>query len=162
MKKYLIIFALGIMACQKEDDEDDSPFVGTWKVIEMGQYAVATCSGEIDDTEWRGAKGKGISITMELRDDGTGTETITGPDAEVTNFAWYHQGETVCFLDGCYIYEMASNKLSFFVNTKEEAFCMDEDYNVTGHSSKRDCENANTSNEWHPETCSKVRYKKDV
>ena len=161
MKKIFFLLTFFLLTCQDKEDEEVSPFVGTWKVIEMGQYAVATCSGEIDDSIWRGAKGKGLTITMELRKDGTGTETITGPDAKVTNFAWYHQGETLCLIDDCFAYEMPFNELSFFINTKEEAFCMDEDYNVTGHASQRDCEAASTSNEWHPEECHKIRYKKE-
>ena len=40
----------------------------------MVTYQSASCSGEVDDTEWRGLKGKGLTITLEIYDDGTGKE----------------------------------------------------------------------------------------
>ena len=64
MKKFLLFLLLGLLACQKEDDEDLSPFVGTWTVTEKGIYQAADCSGEIDDIEWRGMKGKGVTISL--------------------------------------------------------------------------------------------------
>ena len=53
MKKFLLFLLLVLLACQKEDDEDLSPFVGTWTVTDKGIYQVADCSGEIEDIQWR-------------------------------------------------------------------------------------------------------------
>ena len=132
MKKLFLFFVLGFLACQKEDDEDLSPFVGTWTVTEKGIYQVADCSGEIDDIEWRGMKGKGVSITLEINKDGTGTETITGPEPSVTTFLWYDVGITFCFGDICSSYTMTNNQQSFFVDRTIDPYCIDEDYEANG------------------------------
>ena len=73
MKKYLLFLSFILFACEGEKDENSSIFIGTWKVIEMGKYQVSTCSGTINDDEFRGFKGKGGSITLEIRGDGTGS-----------------------------------------------------------------------------------------
>ena len=52
----------------------------------MGTYQSASCSGDIDDTDWRGLKGKGLTITLEIYDDGTGKEIITGPNPNINTF----------------------------------------------------------------------------
>ena len=160
MKKLLLFFVLGLVACQKEDDEDLSPFVGTWTVTEKGIYQAADCSGEIDDIEWRGMKGKGVTITLEINKDGTGTETITGPEPSVTTFLWYDVGITFCFGDNCSAYTMSNNQQSFSVDRTVDPYCIDENYEVTGHESKRACELASTGNQWFPKECHKTKYKR--
>ena len=45
---------------------------------------------------------------------------------------------------------------------EEDAYCIDEDYNITGDDNKRACESASTSNEWIPEVCSTERYRKEL
>ena len=57
---------------------------------------------------------------------------------------------------------MAQNNRSFKVNTVEEAYCLDEDIQVTEHTTRKSCEDASTSNEWVPKVCSMVRYKKEI
>ncbi|SVE22296.1 uncharacterized protein METZ01_LOCUS475150, partial [marine metagenome] len=34
-----------LFACQEKKDENNSIFIGTWKVIEMGKYQISTCTG---------------------------------------------------------------------------------------------------------------------
>ena len=55
---------------------------------------------------------------------------------------------------------MTNSQLSFHINKVKDPFCIDENYAVTGHTSKRDCENASTGNEWFPKECNKIKYKK--
>tara|TARA_B100000035_G_C20742596_1_gene440400 strand:- start:122 stop:559 length:438 start_codon:yes stop_codon:yes gene_type:complete len=143
-------------------EEDLSPFVGTWKVTEMGVYQISSCSGEVDDTEWRGLKGKGLTITLEINKDGTGVETITGPNPEVTTFAWYDVGETFCFKEDCYPYTMSNDKRSFHINIVSDPYCIDENFEITGHSNQRECESASSSNAWIPKKCQKIKYKKQI
>ena len=88
MKNNLLYLSLILFACQGEKDENTSIFIGAWKVIEMGKYQVSTCSGTINDDEFRGFKGKGGTIFLEIRDDGTGSEIITGPNESKTDFLW--------------------------------------------------------------------------
>ena len=64
--------------------------------------------------------------------------------------------------DACLKYEMAQDNRSFKVNTVEEAYCLDEDIQVTEHTTRKSCEDASTSNEWVPKVCSMVRYKKEL
>ena len=35
----------------------------------------------------------------------------------------------------------------------KNAYCIDEDYNITSDDNKRACESASTSNTWVPEVC---------
>ena len=162
MKKYLLFLSFILFACEGEKDENSSIFIGTWKVIEMGKYQVSTCSGTINDDEFRGFKGKGGSITLEIRGDGTGSEIITGPNESKTDFSWEEVSDLLCFKDACLKYEMAQDNRSFKVNTVEEAYCLDEDIQVTEHTTRKSCEDASTSNEWVPKVCSMVRYKKEL
>ena len=104
MKKLLILLLLLFTSCEEKKDGEISKFVGTWVVTEMGTYQVATCSGEVDDTEWRGLKGKGLTITLQIYKDGTGKEVITGPEPSTTILTWYDIGETFCFGGDCYNY----------------------------------------------------------
>ena len=94
MKKILFLLLFILNACEEKKSEEVSLFIGTWKVTEMGAYQSASCSGEIDDTEWRGSKGKGLTITLKIYDNGTGEEIITGPNANTKTFTWYD----VCLL----------------------------------------------------------------
>ena len=57
---------------------------------------------------------------------------------------------------------MTANEQTFRINLQEDAYCLDEDYNVTVHDNKRSCENASTSNAWYPEQCSTERYRKKL
>ena len=162
MKKLLFILIFILSSCEEKESEEKSLFVGTWKVTEMGTYESASCSGEIDDTEWRGLKGKGLTITLEIYDDGTGKEIITGPNANTKIFTWYDVGETFCFSGNCFKYEMASSNKSFFVNVEEESYCLDEDYNITGDTSEKECIDSSTGNQWYPPKCHKTKYKKEI
>ncbi|MGY8780977.1 MAG: hypothetical protein ACKVJJ_04870 [Fidelibacterota bacterium] len=162
MKNIFLLIVLGLMACQEKEEEELSLFVGTWKVSQMGKYQSAACSGDINDSEWRGLKGKGLTITLEIKKDGTGTQTITGPDPSVTTFVWYDVGESFCFNNGCYQYELTNNNKIFSINNKIEATCIDENYKITGSTSKKSCEQASTSNQWNPKECHKVKYNKET
>ena len=162
MKKLLILLLLLFTSCEEKKDGEISKFVGTWVVTEMGTYQVATCSGEVDDTEWRGLKGKGLTITLQIYKDGTGKEVITGPEPSTTILTWYDIGETFCFGGECYNYEMDINNKSFSVNTVEDAYCIDEDYAVTNHITEKTCQDASTGNQWFPPKCHRTRYKKQI
>ena len=162
MKKLLLLSLFIFIACEEKNTEEKSLFIGTWKVTEMGTYQSASCSGDIDDTEWRGLKGKGVTITLEIYDDGTGKEIITGPNAIINAFTWYDIGETFCFSGDCFKYEMAPSNKSFFVNMEEEAYCINEEYEITGAKSEKECMDSSTGNEWFPPRCHKTKYKKEI
>ena len=57
---------------------------------------------------------------------------------------------------------MAPDNKSFFVNVEEDSFCMNEDYEVTGDTSERECLDSGTGNEWFPPKCNKTKYKKEI
>lgn len=163
LKKSLFLAIIFIFSCQDKEDEETSQFVGKWKLIEMGKYLVAgKCEGEIDDEEYRGLKSKGFTLTLEFKNDGSGIETRTGPEAGNEVFTWAELGETICIKNSCVPFDMAPNELSFRVNFQEDAYCQDEDYNVTGDDNKRACENASTSNTWIPEQCNTERYRREM
>ena len=114
LKKSLFLAIIFIFSCQDKEDEETSQFVGKWKLIEMGKYLVAgKCDGEIDDEEYRGLKSKGFTLTLEFKNDGSGIETRTGPEAGTEVFTWTELGETICIKNSCVPFDMASNELSF-------------------------------------------------
>ena len=162
MKKILLLSLFIFIACEEKNTEEKSLFIGTWKVTEMGTYQSASCSGDIDDTEWRGLKGKGLTITLEIYDDGTGKEIITGPNANINTFTWYDVGETFCYSGDCFKYDMAPDNKSFSVNVEEDSYCINEDYEITGDNSERECLDSSTGNEWFPPKCNKTKYKKEI
>jgi len=162
MKKILLLSLFIFIACEEKNTEEKSLFIGMWKVTEMGTYQSASCSGDIDDTEWRGLKGKGLTITLEIYDDGTGKEIITGPNANTNTFTWYDVGETFCYSGDCFKYDMAPDNKSFSVNVEEDSYCINEDYEVTGDNSERECLDSSTGNEWFPPKCNKTKYKKEI
>ena len=162
MKKLLLLSLFIFIACEEKNTEEKSLFIGMWKVTEMGTYQSASCSGDIDDTEWRGLKGKGLTITLEIYDDGTGKEIITGPNANTNTFTWYDVGETFCYSGDCFKYDMAPDNKSFSVNVEEDSYCINEDYEVTGDNSERECLDSSTGNEWFPPKCNKTKYKKEI
>ena len=57
---------------------------------------------------------------------------------------------------------MAPDNKSFFVNVEEDSFCINEDYEVTGDNSERECLDSGTGNEWFPPKCNKTKYKKEI
>ena len=162
MKKILLLSLFIFIACEEKNTEEKSLFIGTWKVTEMGTYQSASCSGDIDDTEWRGLKGKGLTITLEIYDDGTGKEIITGLNANTNTFTWYDVGETFCYSGDCFKYDMAPDNKSFSVNVEEDSYCLNEDYEVTGDNSERECLDSSTGNQWFPPKCNKTKYKKEI
>ena len=163
MKNTILALLLILISCQDKKDDESGPLVGTWKLIEMGTYKVSgKCSGEVDDEEYRGLKSKGFTLTIELKKDGTGIETRTGPDAGTESFSWSQLGETLCIKNSCVPFEIASNEQTFRINIKEDAYCIDENFNITGEDNRRACESASTSNEWVPELCMTERYRKDI
>ena len=54
MKNTILALLLILISCQDKKDEESGPLVGTWKLIEMGNYKVSgKCDGEVDDEEYR-------------------------------------------------------------------------------------------------------------
>ena len=163
MKNTILALLFIFISCQDKKDEESGPFVGKWNLIEMGTYKISgKCSGEVDDEEYRGLKSKGFTLSLELKKDGSGIETRTGPEAGTESFTWSQLGQSLCIKNSCIPYDLAPNEQTFRINIKDDAYCIDEDFNVTGDSNKRACESASTSNEWIPELCTTERYKKEI
>lgn len=163
MKNTILALLFIFISCQDKKDEESGSFVGKWNLIEMGTYKISgKCSGEVDDEEYRGLKSKGFTLSLELKKDGSGIETRTGPEAGTETFTWSQLGQTLCIKNSCIPYDLAPNEQTFRINNKEDAYCIDEDFNVTGDNNKRACESASTSNEWIPELCTTERYRKEI
>ena len=65
-----------LIACEdKNDDQDGGSLVGIWELSNMGDYANADCSGEIDDAGWALASAFGLKATMEFASNGKGIYT---------------------------------------------------------------------------------------
>ena len=80
MNKIIILLSLlAFFACEDNKD-DDSSLIGTWELSNMGEYANADCTGEVDNTMGALALAFGMKITMTIKSDGTGTYSITAGD----------------------------------------------------------------------------------
>ena len=60
MKNILLLLILGLLACEEKEEEDLSPFVGTWEISNLGEYANANCSGALDYSGWAFVQALGL------------------------------------------------------------------------------------------------------
>ncbi len=69
----ILVCCLAMIAC--EDDKDETTLgddvLGGWSITNMGQYANADCSGELDYTGWALAVAFGVSMEYTFNADGT-------------------------------------------------------------------------------------------
>jgi hypothetical protein len=160
-KKIFIISLIALMSCEDQNDDgtDDGSLVGTWELSNMGDYANADCSGDIDDTGWSLASAFGLKATMEFASNGKGIYTLSfmGESQEVA-MTWNSNSSQICMYETqCFNYKInGSNK--FILDTLSDANCEDDNGNETNHNDQSSCESA--GNMWNPPSCQMQEYTK--
>ena len=160
-KKIFIISLIALMSCEaeKDDGEDGGSLVGPWELSNMGDYANADCSGNIDDTGWALASAFGLKATMEFASNGKGIYTLSfmGESQEVA-MTWNSNSSQICMYGTqCFNYKINdSNK--FILDTLSDANCEDDNGNETNYNDQSSCESA--GNMWNPPSCQMQEYTK--
>ena len=156
--KYLTLFlcCFVLMACEEEDSGEitlSDDLVGTWAVTNLGQFANADCSGDLDYTAWGIITAFDITMEVVFNEDGTGSIGTTALGmTEAEDFTWDVDGDRVC-LDG----ECASPSIdgdTMTITQTTDAYCEDDDGVEIDGVTMTECEAAN--NTWYPETCSEL------
>ena len=155
MNKIIILLSLlAFFACEDNKD-DDSSLIGTWELSNMGEYANADCTGEVDNTMGALALAFGMKITMTIKSDGTGTYSITAGDVnQDVSLTW--DENKICLMGECINYKVSDN--SFSLDQLTEASCEDDYGDETNHSTKTTCESA--GNEWIEASCAQMTFTK--
>ena len=111
MNKIIILLSLlAFFACEDNKD-DDSSLIGTWELSNMGEYANADCTGEVDNTMGALALAFGMKITMTIKSDGTGTYSITAGDVnQDVSLTW--DENKICLMGECINYKVSGNSFS--------------------------------------------------
>ena len=155
MNKIIILLSLlAFFACEDNKD-DDSSLIGTWELSNMGEYANADCTGEVDNTMGALALAFGMKITMTIKSDGTGTYSITAGDVnQDVSLTW--DENKICLMGECINYKVSGN--SFSLDQLTEASCEDDYGDETNHSTKTTCESS--GNEWVEASCAQMTFTK--
>ena len=159
MKKIIVLFLL-LIAFSCEDKKDEiSSLIGTWEVSNLGEYENANCSGALDYTGWAFAQAFGVKVTIVIKEDGTGTMTMTfGDEKEETPLTWDESKSQICLMGvECLTYKVNDNK--FTIDTQDEALCVDDNDEETSHTDQSSCEAA--GNNWEEAVCTQMEFTKE-
>ena len=157
-RSILLITLLAFMACEDKKDEISS-LIGTWEVSNLGEYENANCSGALDYTGWAFAQAFGFKVTIVIKEDGTGTMTMTfGDEKEETPLTWDESKSQICLMGvECLTYKVNDNK--FTIDTQDEALCVDDNDEETSHTDQSSCEAA--GNNWEEAVCTQMEFTKE-
>ena len=157
MKKMIMLFSL-LLAFSCEDKKDEiSPLIGTWEVSNLGEYENANCSGALDYTGWAFAQAFGFKVTIVIKEDGTGTMTMTfGDEKEEAPLTWDDSKSQICIMGDCLTYKLDGD--SFTVDQPNEALCVDDNDEETSHTDQSSCETA--GNNWEEASCTQMKFTK--
>jgi len=156
MKKIIILTSLlAFFSC--EDNKDDDPnLTGTWELSNLGEYANADCTGDLDASGWALIQAFGMTVTMTMKADGKGTYSVKfGTDIESVPLTWNEK--EICIYGECSSYKLSGD--SFSLDQQEEAYCEDDDGDETNHTTKAACESA--GNEWFEASCTQMTFTKE-
>ena len=159
MKKIIVLFLL-LIAFSCEDKKDEiSSLIGTWEVSNLGEYENANCSGALDYTGWAFAQAFGFKVTIVIKEEGTGTMTMTfGDEKEETPLTWDESKSQICLMGvECLTYKVNDNK--FTIDTQDEALCVDDNDEETSHTDQSSCEAA--GNNWEEAVCTQMEFTKE-
>jgi len=156
VKKIIILLSLlALFACEDNKDEDSS-LIGTWELSNMGEYANADCTGELDNTGWALTQAFGMTATMTMKAGGKGTYSIKMGGTSMDNVSLTWDENKICMMDECLSYKLSGD--SFDISQLEEAYCEDDYGDETSHSTKPGCESA--GNEWVKASCTQMTFTK--
>ncbi len=163
MKKYILLLSLFIsFSCEDNDDKDaeGSELVGLWKMTNVGEYANANCTGDIDNSAFALMAAFGFEATMEFKTGGTGTYKVSAlGDVQQLPLTWDGSKSELCLAGmDCYQYRLEGNKFNF--DEKYEAYCenMQTGEELDQYGDKTSCNNS--GNYWNEATCNTNEFTK--
>ena len=157
MKKIIILTSLLAFFSCEDNKDDDSSLIGTWELSNLGEYANADCTGDLDASGWALIQAFGMTVTMTMEADGKGTYSVKyGTDIESVPLTWNEK--EICIYGECSSYKLSGD--SFDMTQLEEAYCEDDYGDETSHSTKDACESS-SSREWIEASCSKMTFTKE-
>ena len=148
----VLVCCLALMAC--EDEADDSTLgddvLGTWSITNMGEFANADCSGDIDYSGWGIAVAFGITIDYTFNDDGTVdfSTTVFGM-TETESATWEVDGDQLCIEGECTTVDLTGDTI--IITGSEDAYCEDADGEEVDGVEMTACEAA--GNDWFEAAC---------
>ncbi len=148
----VLICCLALIACEDEADDPtlSDDIVGTWSITNMGQYANADCSGDLDYNAWSLIVAFGITMEFVFSTDGTGSINTTAfgmTDSEA--FTWDVDGDQVCIEGECEELDIVDD--SFTIALSEDAYCEDDMGVEIDGVTMTECEAA--GNDWYEAAC---------
>ena len=155
--KYLTILVccLALMAC--EDDADDSTLnedvLGDWSITNMGQFANADCSGDLDYTAWALIVAFGVTMDYTFNADGTAIVSTTAFGmTETETVTWEVDGDQLCIEGECETVDLSGDVIS--IVTSADAYCEDMDGEEVDGVDMTACDAA--GNDWYEAACYEV------
>ena len=155
--KYLTILVccLALLGCE-EDAKDEglsTDVLGSWSITNMGEYANADCSGEVDYTGWALAVAFGISMEYTFNEDGTvDLATSAFGETQTETLTWEVDGDQLCIEGECETVDLSGD--SFTIVTSADAYCEDDMGEEIDGVTMTACEAA--GNDWYEAACYEI------
>ncbi|MBT4034280.1 MAG: hypothetical protein HOB84_12490 [Candidatus Marinimicrobia bacterium] len=148
----IIICCLALIAC--EDDADDvtlsDDVLGGWSITNMGQFANADCSGDLDYTGWALAVAFGVSMEYSFNADGTvDVSTTAFGMTETETLSWDVDGDQLCIEGECETVDLSGDAIT--IVTSADAYCEDDMGDEIDGVTMTECEAA--GNDWYEAAC---------
>jgi hypothetical protein len=152
--KYLtvLICCLALLSCEEEakDKSLSEEVQGDWMITNMGQFANADCSGELDYTGWALAVAFGVSMEYTFNANGTvDISTSAFGMTETETLTWEANGDQLCLEGECATVDLSGD--TFTVIGREDAYCEDADGETVDGVDMTACEAA--GNDWYEAAC---------
>ena len=148
----VLICCLALIAC--EDDTDDvtlnDEVLGDWSITNMGEFANADCSGDLDYTGWGLAVAFGITMDYTFNADGTAdvSTTVFGM-TDTETVSWEIDGDQLCIEGECATVDLSGD--TFTIGASEDAYCEDDMGEEIDGVTMTECEAA--GNDWYGAAC---------
>ena len=148
----LLVCCLALLGCEDEAEDKvlSDEVLGDWSITNMGEYANANCSGDLDYTGWALAVAFGISMDYTFNADGTvdiSTSAFGMTDTET--LTWEVDGDQLCIEDECETVDLSGD--TFTIVTSTDAYCEDADGEEVDGVDMTACEAA--GNDWYAAAC---------
>ena len=146
----ILVCCFALLGCEDDAKDEENELSGTWNLTNMGEFASADCSGELDYTGWAILVAFGGSMTYTFDDNGTldVTTTVMGI-TETESATWELDGDELCVDDDCNTVDLSENTLT--LTGTVEAYCEDMDGEEIDGVDMTACEAA--GNDWYEATC---------
>ncbi len=152
--RFMTLFTacMAILGCEEETGEPalSEQILGAWSITNMGQYALADCSGDLDYTFWAVATTIGFEMDYTFNSDGTADIRTTAFGLTDTSIvSWEIAGDQLCIEGECAAAELDGD--TFTIVASEAAYCENDMGEVVDGLTMSACEAADY--EWTAGVC---------